>query len=231
MKIDKNKIIVYLLLLFVISLFTPQYLFSNILFALISILVLLDSKILIKLKLFFKSPLAYVLISFYLLHIISLSYSNNIEHAFKVMEIRSPLLLFPLTLFLIDFKKEDINKILLFTAYSTVLAAFVGLIYSTYFYFYEIQDTAYFYNDNLVKILGFQAVYFAIYVNFAVIILLQQIIKSHSNFNRVVNIGLIIFMLIISFLLASRTSIILLFLILFFVLAYNVVKRKKAITN
>jgi O-antigen ligase len=117
---------------------------------------------------------------------------------------------------------------LIFAA-STILFSLIGLLYRTYFYIFEISDSGYFYNDNIIDIFSMQAVYYAVYVNIAIFILLhfmlakQQIVRL-PNWTLLVAIT---YLVVVNFLLASRLSMLSLYLMLLVYLIVFIIKQRK----
>jgi len=102
-----------------------------------------------------------------------------------------------------------------------------------YFYFFEWSDTGFFYNDNLINIFGFQAVYYAIYVNFSIFIFVYYLSKGIFK-NRVIILliySVIAFLIVYNFLLASRISILSLYIIGGFLILLYLIKKRKVLLN
>lgn len=80
-----------------------------------------------KMKVFFHNPIAILLVSFYLLHVIGLIYTSDFDYALKDLRVKLPLLVFPLVFCSMNrLTEKQIHTVLLFY----VLAVFVGTLFS-----------------------------------------------------------------------------------------------------
>jgi len=232
-QIEYDKIITILLSIVIITFFIPIDLVKNISIAVLFIASLFSGNLISKLRNIYKSPIILLFILFYFLHFIGLIYSENIKYGFFNLEVRSAFIVFPIIMYLIKPNKSEIKKQSILFATSTFVVAVLGLLYRTYFYFFQWKDTGFFYNDNLINIFGFQAVYYAIYVNFAIFIFIYHIsIGSFKNKNIKILIYFIIaFLFVFNFLLASRISILSLYIISGFLLIKYLLQKKNIILN
>jgi len=121
------------------------------------------------------------------------------------------------------------KRILLFYASVTTLASMLGFAFGAYMAVTH-HDSGYLYNDNISELLlDKQAVYFGFYVNVAILIFIYAV-KSEGELNaRQKNsvIAALVWLVFISFMLASKTSIACLLLILFLLAVQHIVIKKK----
>lgn len=166
---------------------------------------------------------------FFLLHIVGLTYSENIDEAVRIVVLRLPLLLVPPFLFYSRFLGNHQRKKIEFT-YATVciIAGLIGLGYRLYYIYFINYNTNWLYNDNLVSIFGLQAVYFGIYLCIASIFITKSLLDKEQT-KKWLLIPAIALLCIFMFLLASRASLILFFLLNFIVVFYFGFRRNKKI--
>lgn len=227
-KIIENKNIA-LICIFILSLFVPLFPIKMFVISLLFIAMFFEKDLLGTLKQFVKNPLSWLLLSYYFMHIIGLLYSSNLKDAFHYLEIRATFLAFPLMFFVLKIKPKQLKLILLVFAFSTIFFSLIGLAYRTYFYFFEIMDTGYFYSDNIIDIFGMQAVYYAVYVNFSIFILIHYIIEEHKviTIPSWLVVVAIVYLFLVNFLLASRLSMISLYFMSIIYLIIFIVKKRK----
>lgn len=166
---------------------------------------------------------------FFLLELVSVLLSNDKSSGFNILSLRLPLLVMPLAFCFIEFEPRRWTTILLFYATVTTLASLIGFGYGTYMAIHE-NNTAYYYNDNISDLLfGKQAAYFGLYVNAAIIIFIYLLDKSESGFEkyRIIMWLSILWLLFISYMLASKMSIISLIIILFAIGFLRIFRNKK----
>lgn len=220
-----------LILAFVVSLFIPVFPIKMLAVSLLFVAMFFEKNLLIRVRQFVKNPFAWLLLSYYIMHIIALIYTTNIKEAFHYLEIRAAFLVFPLIFFVIRINPKQHKLVLLAFAFSTILFSLIGLAYRSYYYFYEIMDTGYFYSDNIIDIFGMQAVYYAVYVNFSIFILIHYMVEKQKAIviqNWIV-IAAIVYLFIINFMLASRLSMLSLYLMSIIYLLVFVFKKRKFI--
>jgi len=199
---------------------------ANILLITLLIYVLADKDIVNKLTLLFKDKIFWFLIIPFLLSIISLFYSDDYLRGWKLVETRLPLLIFPLVYGLTRIEENDFYLLLKATVVSVSALALIGFI--NQFFKYQISaDTGDFYNDNLVSLLGKQAVYYAFYVNAALLIVYYLWHKKQiqQKVHKIITVAMVVILFISQYLLASRTSTIIMLLLVGGLMAYEVFKK------
>jgi O-antigen ligase len=178
---------------------------------------------------FLENPVNLGIIIFFLIHFISLLYSTDKQSGLEIIQRRLPLFVLPMAFCFVDFEKKTWNKILLFYAFSTTIASVVGFCYGFYLNV-KLHDTGYLYNDNISALLmGKQAVYFAFYVNIAVFIFIYHLLQKEEIIRKLHFIigASVLWLLFISFMLACKTAMVgLLIILLWTVISYLIRKRK-----
>jgi O-antigen ligase len=158
------------------------------------------------LRIAFRNRLLLLLIGFYLLHIISLLYSANKDYALFDLQTKLSYLFFPLFFSAFTFTTKDVQR---FKNYF-VGGALVGVLLCLYYAFGSYRDThdsAYFFYEHYSHFL--HPAYFSIYLNVAVLFLVENIYSegSSSKYNSA-KIILIVFLFVNISLLSSRTALV-----------------------
>ncbi len=162
----------------------------------------------------------YIIISAWLL-------SDNHQDAGRALEKRLPLLFFPLSIGLIRINKELRNKILLGFAIIVCICCFASLIYAISQY-RKLNNSAWLYNDALSYLIRQQSIYTSLLVNISIYIFGYFIFFSSLSSAKKFWCGFaIFFLLIISYMLASRNMMLFLYLSLVIFVFYYILKRKK----
>ncbi|WP_299757624.1 O-antigen ligase family protein [uncultured Pontibacter sp.] len=198
----------YSLLFVAISIFSPKIIVFNIATIALFIFWVLDGKFKLKTKRILNDPVAILFILLFIVYVIGFFYTENTEEGFKSIETKAPLLLFPIVIGSYNLNKDYIYKVLLYFAIACTLFSAIALLYQINVV-REKQDFNYFFNDGLVAIMDKKAVYYAIYVSFSILIFLNLILYKFSSISRIskiLSIIAVVFLLLILFLLAARTS-------------------------
>ncbi|MFI5151403.1 MAG: O-antigen ligase family protein [Bacteroidia bacterium] len=217
--------------LFVITFYNPVTFISNVAIELMGIAWLYSGNYR-NIAQLWKSKAVLGLLIWYLFQILTITYSVNKGNAFKWMEYRASLAYMPLIIGTAFLKKEEIRKILLLFAWTTVCAAILAILYGTAMVIHT-GDTGYLYNDSLGILYEKQAVYLAMYVNFAVIILLGQLHENRFAKKLYRNLALfaVLFLTAFVYLLACRTALLLLLLVLGGYVFYMIFKQKRYLSG
>ncbi len=170
------------------------------------------------------------IVLFFIYQLITVIFSDNLQIGTQVLLMRLPLFILPFSFCFINFDLSTWRKIALFYALTTTLASVVGFGYGIYMAINK-HDTGYLYNDNISElILDKQAVYFGFYVNAAILILffsLKNIGGLDKKFNYIIWLSLL-WLLFIICMLASKTSMFCLAVLLFIIaLRYMFIHKKK----
>ena len=221
-----ERIIYFAVLLYIVSLFSHYIpVVTNITMGIIfiSCFFLIREGIKSALK---RNKVLLGIIFFYLVQLLSIFYSTNKKDGFHLLSDTVPFFLIPVSFLFIEFKNITWNRILHFFAAVTTIASIVGFSAGAYTA-YTKHDTGYLYNDNICFVMGKQAVYFAFYVSVAIIIYVYQLVNSVHKAPAGIIYLAILWLFVIIFLLASRTAMFSLLLILSIYSGNILIQRKK----
>ncbi|HEY8972018.1 MAG TPA: O-antigen ligase family protein [Puia sp.] len=164
---------------------------------------------------------------FYLLHIVSALLSNNREEAFRLLVLRLPLLVFPLSFGLLFVRTAVKDRIIQAYGAAVSLGALICTLYAGIRYA-RTGDGVYLYNDSLTEVLDIQSSYYALMVLLAVAGFIYLLGKGYFSGKKGIYVrGGIVLLLIFHFMLASRISITILYRGLLIVLGAYVVRHRK----
>ncbi len=165
----------------------------------------------------------------FLLLLLSIFYSENTKAALSVVSLRLPLLLLAIAFFLIKLEKKIWLKIVLFYVTIIVIMSVLGFLYGAYLT-WKTKDSGYLYNDNICDLLfGKQAAYIAFYVSAAIFILTGLLLEKTQELekNKGWFILIILWLIFYVFLLASKTALISLVVLISAQLILFLVKNKQ----
>ncbi|MFH1003907.1 MAG: O-antigen ligase family protein [Bacteroidota bacterium] len=189
---------------------------------------------------YIRNPLFILFISLYIVHLIGMFYTFNIQQGFFELEKKLSLLIFPLILgTTAKIKYEDVQKILYYFVASCIIVSVFCLLYAGYrtissgsFYSFNSQTqytTYYFFYDGLSDVF-IHPVYFSAYIVFSFFIVLKNIIANwmqnpatRNVFKSILLCYLITFLLLLS----SRIMIITFFALILSYILYLFFKQKK----
>ncbi|MES2284329.1 MAG: O-antigen ligase family protein [Bacteroidota bacterium] len=184
-----------------------------------------------KREMFLSSKYAIFCVIFYLYHIIGLFYSANNSVGLFELEKKLALIIFPLVFATsVTLNRKKIFIIL----YCFVTACFAAVVIclSNAIYFSSIGDNSYFFYHKLGSPIHFHAVYFSVYLGFAICILiyfLQDKWETQSWTLKTMLIFLVTLFLFFLLLLSSKTVSISVLIITLLYLLVIMYKRKKII--
>lgn len=180
-----------------------------------------------RLKEAFRNRLFLVVVSLYGVHCLSLLWSADAYEGIKRLETRVALLFFPFLFATIQLGRATLVKLLK----SFVVVCFglgvVGLVNSLRLYL-ETGESVYLYSDNLLILVGGQAIYYALYLNVAILFILYLLRENHLvRWERLAAffVFLPLFTVLI-FLLAGRVSLAILALLLGAVTLILILQRR-----
>jgi O-antigen ligase len=164
----------------------------------------------------------------------SLIHTKDLSEGLKNVSTKLPLLLMPIILNVIYKPKNDeLWKIAKLFVWGVTLLGITGFLiqYQSYL---KTGDSGFFYNDNLGSAFEKQAVYFAWFTNSAICILLFGWKKILGRYKRHSIWGILFLLILVTIqvLLASRTSLAIMFGLLFFFGIYKIfngISKKKVI--
>lgn len=193
---------------------------------------LTEPQLLKKIRAAFNNKLFLLLMAFYLIHVLSLFYTDDLYVGIKKLETRISLFTFPLLLGTITLSKTTVYQILKCFIWACFLVAFVGLINSVML-FYKTNESVHLYSDNLVILIEGQAIYFALYLNIAILFIVYLLRnKALSGYQQKVFTFLFLpFFIVMIFLLAGRVSLIILALLLTAVIVAFILRRRMYLTG
>ena len=223
-----ERLLYWLMLLFFISLFIPRMpVITNILLGMFVIISFSSNSLKEKVKLLKERPYMLLFIFYYLLHLLSLFWSDDKVEATNQLSMRLPILLFPLAIGTMVINSKLKDRIIYAIAIVATVAALIslGLSFSQY---RSTGDSGYLYNDSLTVHFGLQSIYVAMLVNISIVGLIFLLRKSPSFIPMP---GLLYLSIIVlfgyHFLLASRSAMILLYGGLFLYAFYYIIKKRK----
>ncbi|MES2568220.1 MAG: O-antigen ligase family protein [Bacteroidota bacterium] len=116
----------------------------------------------------FTNKWSFVLLAFFLIHVLGYFFSTNKSGALNAIEIKLSFLAFPILIFASDYKDIQIKKILISFVSGCVLASFINLFRAFYLYFFE-DFNAFFYTEFSYFM---HPSYFAMYLIFSLLIIM-----------------------------------------------------------
>jgi O-antigen ligase len=162
---------------------------------------------------------------FFIMIVISVFLSSNFHKGLRYLDPRLPLAYFPLSVGLLQLKKDTKDKILLGFAWLTTSIMLFCLCWS-------LNRSAFFkrpeflYNDSFTDILKQQSIYISLLVNLSIYIFTYHILYK-KNKNRGWMTLAVIFLFAISYLLASRNLMLVLYAFTIAFAFYYIFKQKK----
>lgn len=180
-----------------------------------------------KLHLFKERKYLWFMLAFAIWLIASFFLSENHSDGLRSLQLRLPLILFPLSLGLMQLTKELRNTILLGIAIIVSVSCLASLCWSIYRYIQE-NNSAWLYNDALSYLIGQQSIYTSLFVNISVYVFTYHLLYAGlSRGYKVLLVLGIIFLFIISYLLASRNMMLILYISTIFFSFYFILTKKK----
>lgn len=162
-------------------------------------------------------------IGYYLLIILTLIYTQNLSQGLKKLELNASFLIMPIFLYRLKSLNYPEYKLLLNTFIFGVLLTSFGLLVIALYRFTVLNDADVLYYHELTSPLNFHAVYYSIYVCFAIIILTFRTCKKP----KAITFFFLFFLFIMIILLSSKSIILFSFLFLLVVLIQNVSSIRK----
>ncbi len=223
-----EKLLYWLALLFFISLFIPRMpVITNILLGMFVIISFSSNSLKEKVQLLKARPYMLLFIFYYLLHLLSLFWSDDKVEATNQLSMRLPILLFPLAIGTMVINTQLKDRIIYAIAIVTTVAALISLGLSLSQY-RATGNSGYLYNDSLTVHFWLQSIYVAMLVNISIVGLIYLLSKRPSFITMPGLLYLAIFVLFgYHFLLASRSAMILLYGGLFLYAVYYIIKKRK----
>ncbi|WP_276503915.1 O-antigen ligase family protein [Terrimonas pollutisoli] len=224
----REHLIIPCCLLFIASLFLSVAVALKVItMGLVILAALINNPIRQKIHLLKERKAIWFMLAFAVLLFTSSFFSSNHHAASRFVQLRLPLVLFPLSIGLIQLSKDQRNKILLGIASIVTICCFISLCYSIFRY-RQHHDTAWLYNDALSFLIGQQSIYTSLLVNMSIYIFAYHLLYSRLSGGYKFWLGFgIIFLFIISYLLASRNMMLILYASTIGFSFYYIFKKKK----
>ncbi len=174
-----------------------------------------DKNILYKLKMFFSRKSIFVFSLLFFVHFIWLFNTNNFNYAFKDIQIKIPLLLFPLiigTSEVLSFSK--IKRIILFFSISVFISTIISFIIYLKGDYIDIRKISIFISH----------IRLSLYIDLSIFLLMYLLYNDKKTKYRIAFYLLIIWFLFFLILLQAFTGLIIFSIILYFILFYLILK-------
>ena len=165
------------------------------------------------------------MISFFAWIFLSIFLSKDTYEGFRALDPRLPLLYFPVTIGLIKISKLLKERLLLGFAVITTVFCLACLIWSINNYI-KSGNVDYLYSDAITALADQQSAYISLMVNFSIYIYVWLFFFKSYRF-RLLFIPAIIFLFIISYMLAGRNMMIVLYISTFVFVILYIFQRKK----
>lgn len=162
---------------------------------------------------------------FFAVIVISVFLSSNFHKGLRYLDPRLPLAYFPLSVGLLQLKKQVKDKILLGFAWLTTFIMLICLCWSlnrSEFF----KKPEFLYNDSFTGILKQQSIYISLLVNLSIYIFAYHILYKRDRY-RGWMIFAVVFLFATNYLLASRNLMLVLYLFTLGLAFYYIFKRKK----
>ncbi len=217
-----------LYLLFITSFFLPFFVaLKVIVMGLLVIIALAGNSLKEKIFLFKNRKFLWFMLAFALAMVASYFISDNHSAGLRFLQLRLPLVLFPLSIGLIQMPKKTRDQILLASAFIVTISCLASLLYAISQYLLK-NNVAWLYNDALSYLIGQQSIYTSLLVNIAIYIFAWHLLKVPLSKNyQILLILCIVFLFVISYLLASRNMMLILYSTAILFIFYQILKKKK----
>jgi O-antigen ligase len=180
-----------------------------------------------KVFLFKQRKHLWFMLGFALMLLISFFVSEDQRAGGQYLARRVPLFMFPVSVGLLQISKELRNKILLGLAIIVSAACLLSLGWAIY-RFTQTKDSAWLYNDSLSYFIGQQSIYTSVFVNISIYVFVWHLLYSSLSDYIKLWLGLgIAFLFIISYMLASRNMMLILYSTIILFVFYGIIKKKK----
>lgn len=167
-----------------------------------------------------------LLILFFLLNVASGLLSLNVKSGVAWIGIRISFIVFPLAIGSILIGKLLKERLLFGFVIATVCAALLCIGYAAGRSI-ALHDAQWMYNDNLSEIINLQSIYFAMLINLALCCFAWMYANHSALVGKYSWIPVLLILLPVHFLLASRIAIIILYSLIFLFALYNIIYKRK----
>lgn len=162
---------------------------------------------------------------FFMMIVISMFLSSNFNRALRYLDPRLALAYFPVSIGLIQLRKEFKEKLLLGFAWLTTIVMLFCICWSVY-RSDLFKKPEFLYDDSLTEILKQQSIYISLLVNLSIYIFTYHILFKKSKYKAGMFMA-VLFLFIASYLLASRNLMLVLYVFTIGFALYYVFRQKK----
>jgi O-antigen ligase len=162
---------------------------------------------------------------FFMMIAVSVLLSSDFHKALRYLDPRLPLLYFPIGVGLLELRKDFKEKVLLSFAWLTTAIVFFCLCWAvnrSHFF----HKPEFLYNDSLTEVLGQQSIYISLLVNLSIYVFSYYILYKQSKYRWWMT-GAVLFLFAMSYLLASRVMMVVLYATTIAFAFYYILKRQK----
>ncbi len=179
-----------------------------------------------KFRTIFKNKLAILFVAFFLIHVIGLVYTENMDSGLFDLQVKFSLLIFPIVLVSRPFNQSQIKNMFWSFVIGAIVCSFILLIRAVYTYIVFSENNFFYIQLSFLT----HPSYIAMYFNFAIAWMMHVILNKDHNLNRfntVLLICIILFLSIMIVLLSSKVGLIVLFSLYIGYIIYFIISRKK----
>lgn len=221
-----HQILNYLILSLFASLFLPFEILKTLLLVVLFIYTLSVPAVRVPLKWSALPKWTLWMAAFIAWLLISLILSENKGEGIRFLEKRAPLLLIPFSLGLVRITHSQRQSLLISIAWMVSFFCLYALIRSGIQYA-DTGLSGYMYNDSLSIHLGQQSIYTSLFVNASIFIFGWHLFQNHTTRQqKTLYIAALVFLFFISFLLASRNMMIILYCSIIILAIIHIVRRR-----
>ncbi len=127
-----------------------------------------------------RPPSTVLMLIFFLLHLIALTYTSNVQAGASELLLKSPLLIFPLVMYLSPPSKTTLRRVLMCFVIACVLTSLVCFVRSLINY-YNIGAVSWISYTWLSSQMGFLPAYLSLYMAFSFFIVLNNWVKDWQS--------------------------------------------------
>lgn len=213
----------YLALLIAFSL--PIARLTPVFIALMLINWLLEADFKNKFQILFKNKIACLFISFYLLHLIGLLYTENVPAGLFDIQVKLSLLIFPVVIISRPFNEKQVNAIFYSFIAGGIIASIAMLVRAVYLY-YTLGENNFFYEAfSFILHPSYLSMYLNVAIAWMLINLLQH--KMKERYYKLYAFLVIVFFSFVIILLSSKMGLITMILMYACFFIYYILVHKK----
>ncbi|HEY0030062.1 MAG TPA: O-antigen ligase family protein [Bacteroidia bacterium] len=178
-----------------------------------------------KMRAVLKNKLAIIFVLFFLMHLVGLIYTSNMDAGLFDVQVKLSLLIFPIILASRPFNSEKVNSIMVAFISGGVVSALIMLSRAIYTY-YAFGENNFFYQAFSFLI---HPSYLSMYYNLCIAWILVNLLKRENRFeiSTFFSIAIIVFFSVINVLLSSKMGLLSMLLIYFGAIIWFIVSRKR----